>query len=316
MLGCLELTKRFGKRVAVDAVDLSVAQGEAYGLLGPNGAGKTTLVSMVCGLLRPDGGRITIAGRDASSAPRAARAHLGFVPQEVALYPELTARENLRFFGELYGLHGGALRHRVERALEIVQLRDRGGERIGAFSGGMRRRTNIAAALLHEPRLLVLDEPTVGVDPQSRNAILETLENLLDEGVAVLYASHHFDEVERLCDRVGILDGGQIRAEGPTDELLRGANGRQLVEATVASTGGRPEAAGSRFATALSRRRCVGDIAVVDRMVRFTLDGTMDGVELLARVAPTAKVALTNVHITPPDLESVFLELTGRALRE
>ena len=316
VLRCTNLTKRFGDRIAVDGVDLEVRAGEAYGLLGPNGAGKTTLVSMICGLLRPDHGCIAIAGHDSGGAPRAARFHLGFVPQELALYPELTARENLSFFGELYGLHGTGRRARVEAALDIVQLRERADERISTFSGGMRRRTNIAAALLHDPQLLVLDEPTVGVDPQSRNAILETLARLLESEVAILYASHHFDEVERLCHRVGILDQGRLRAEGPTQDLLHGANGRQLVEATVTSTGGRPDAARSRFASALRRRRGVHDIDVGERAVRFSLDGTIDGIELLALVAPTAKVALSDVHITPPDLESVFLELTGRALRE
>ena len=219
VLQCAGLTKRFDGRVAVDDVSLEVAAGECYGLLGPNGAGKTTTIAMVCGLLAADAGEVRVDGHRIDPRAVAARAAIGYVPQEVALYPYLTARENLRFFGRLYGLRGRELHARVDDALEVVALTDRAGDRIETYSGGMKRRANIAAGLLHRPELLVFDEPTVGVDPQSRNAILETVGALTSEGLAVLYASHYMEEVERLCDRVGILDRGRLVAEGTRPEL-------------------------------------------------------------------------------------------------
>ena len=208
VLSCDGLRKTFGDRVAVDDVGFSIAAGETYGLLGPNGAGKTTTISMICGLLNRDAGRVTLQGRALDTDTVDVKAAIGFVPQEIAIYPDLTARENLRFFGKLYGLSGRELDARIDRILDTIGLADRGDERTDAFSGGMKRRLNIGLGMLNDPILLVLDEPTVGVDPQSRNAILDSVEALACEGMAVLYTTHYMEEAERLCDRVGILDEG------------------------------------------------------------------------------------------------------------
>ena len=220
VLVCRGLLKRYDRRVAVDDVGFHILAGERYGLLGPNGAGKTTTISMVCGLLRPDAGDVTVAGARVDPGATAAKAAIGYVPQEIALYPDLTGRENLRFFARLYGLRGAVRDERVAACLDLVGLADRADERVDKYSGGMQRRLNIAAGLLHEPRLLVLDEPTVGVDPQSRNAILESVEALGQSGLAVLYTTHYMEEAQRLCDRIGILDEGKLIAEGSPQELF------------------------------------------------------------------------------------------------
>ena len=308
-LVCRDLTKRFGGRVAVDGLSLEIAAGESYGLLGPNGAGKTTTISLVCGLLRPDGGEVVVAGHRLDGDELAAKAAIGYVPQEVALYPDMTARENLRFFGRLYGLSGSELARRIGAVLEIVGLTERADDRIGEYSGGMKRRANISAGLLHEPQLLVLDEPTVGVDPQSRNAIFESVEQLAVGGIAVLYASHYMEEVERLCARVGILDEGHLVAEGSHRDLLAtmAQSGRvELVasgnlEALAEACRALPSAEG---ATAVD-----GRVEVVGRDARSLLPRVLEA-------AGCVGVAVTSVEVVEPDLEAVFLHLTGKALRD
>ena len=220
VLAASHLGKRFADRVAVDDVSFEVAAGETYGLLGPNGAGKTTTIRLVCGLLRADSGEVLIAGQRVSTTATLAKRHVGYVPQDIALYPDLTARENLRFFGRLYGLHGKALSRRVGEVLDLVGLSERSRDRVESFSGGMKRRLNIGAGLLHEPTLLVLDEPTVGVDPQSRHAVMESVRAFGAAGMAVLYTTHYMEEAERLCDRVGIIDHGRLVSEGTRRELV------------------------------------------------------------------------------------------------
>src|SRR5437588_12975342 len=229
ILVCQGLAKRFGHRGAVDGVGFHIRSGERYGLLGPNGAGKTTTISMICGLLRADRGEVRVAGLPVDQQATTAKAAIGYVPQEIALYPDLTGRENLRFFARLYGLRGSRRDERVDACLELVGLSDRGDDLVDKYSGGMQRRLNIAAGLLHEPRLLVLDEPTVGVDPQSRHAILESVEALGTEGIAVLYTTHYMEEAQRLCDRIGILDEGKLIAEGTRAELVALIGGRDRV---------------------------------------------------------------------------------------
>src|SRR5690606_14930056 len=214
------LRKSFGDLVAVDGVGFHVESGETYGLLGPNGAGKTTTISMIAGLLAPDAGKVVLAGEEISVRSTRGRNRIGFVPQDLAIYPDLTCRENLVFFGRLYGLGGDLLKSRVDEVLEVIGLTDRADDLTKEFSGGMKRRLNIGIGLLHEPTLLILDEPTVGVDPQSRNAILTSVENLSSAGMAVLYTTHYMEEAERLCDRVGIIDEGTIKAEGTRRSLV------------------------------------------------------------------------------------------------
>ncbi|HEX2981703.1 MAG TPA: ABC transporter ATP-binding protein, partial [Anaerolineaceae bacterium] len=215
------LQKSFGPREAVAGISFSIAAGEIFGLLGPNGAGKSTTISMLAGLTSPTGGLIRMDGADLLGHSRQIKARLGLVPQELALYPTLTARDNLAFFGQIYGLRGKTLQQRIGEVLEIVQLSERAGEPIERFSGGMKRRINLAIGLLHHPDLLFLDEPTVGVDPQSRNAIFESIEALNQAGMTVIYTTHYMEEAERLCHRVAILDHGQIIALDTPANLIR-----------------------------------------------------------------------------------------------
>ena len=213
MLQLDRLSKRYGDRVAVNAISFSIAQGETVGLLGPNGAGKTTAISMISGITRPDGGEVSLGGVSLAQNANALKRHVGLVPQDLALYEELSASANLQLFGGLYGLGTAELQPRAKSALTLVGLADRDADRVKTFSGGMKRRLNIAGALLHDPDLILLDEPTVGVDPQSRNAIFENLEELKRRGKTLLYTTHYMEEAERLCDRVLILDHGQILAD-------------------------------------------------------------------------------------------------------
>lgn len=210
---------------AVDGIDFAVRRGEIFGLLGPNGAGKTTVISILCALLRPTSGSVTLCSQDTQRSPARLRSLFGLAPQEIALYPSLTARENLHYFGSLYGLSGRVLRRRIEECLALVGLSDRGGTRIDTFSGGMKRRANLAAAFLHSPRVLFLDEPTVGIDAQSRSLILENLKTLRDGGATIVYTTHYMEEAENLCERVAIMDRGKIVAEGSPRSLVAAMDG-------------------------------------------------------------------------------------------
>ena len=306
---CHELRKRFGARVAVNGVNFEVGAGECYGLLGPNGAGKTTTISMICGLLGADSGTVTVAGKPVTPAAIDAKAAIGYVPQEIALYPDLTAAENLRFFGALYGLGKQQLTDRVAAVLEVVGLSDRAGDRVASYSGGMQRRANIAAGLLHDPALLVLDEPTVGVDPQSRNAILESVEQLVAAGRSVLYTTHYMEEAERLCDRVGIIDEGRIIAEGTRRELVERIHGRDRIR--VAAAGDR-----DGLADRLRALDAVDEVAVTDEGVDVLLRDGRRHLPAVIAVAEDVRAEVTSVEVKEPDLEAVFLQLTGKALRD
>ena len=309
VLACRGLRKAYGERVAVDGVGFTIARAETYGLLGPNGAGKTTTISMVCGLLRRDAGEVTVAGRPMGPGSTDAKAAIGLVPQDVALYEDLSARENLLFFGRLQGLWRSALTARVAEVLDLVGLGDRADDRIGDYSGGMRRRANIAAGLLHRPHLLVLDEPTVGVDPQSRNAILESIETLGGEGLSVLYTTHYMEEAERLCDRIGIIDEGRLVAEGTRRELIA----RLGVGDRVDVTGTGDLAA---FADACA---ALPGTDGVDRRDGGVAIRVAEGGRALAGIVAAAErtgVAIAGIELVEPDLEDVFLGLTGKALRD
>lgn len=238
LLECRNLVRRYGSKTVVDDVSFSIAPGETYGLLGPNGAGKTTTISMICGLVRPDSGSVEVSGRDVTALTEV-KSEIGLVPQDIALYPDLTTRENLAFFGRLQGLDRRRLRERIDVVLDVVGLTEKADDRVDTYSGGMKRRANIAVGLLHEPRLLILDEPTVGVDPQSRNAILDAIEVLGAGGLAVLYTTHYMEEAERLCDRIGIIDGGHLIAEGTTSELISHVDGVDDLEGLFLALTGR-----------------------------------------------------------------------------
>ncbi|MER6185899.1 ABC transporter ATP-binding protein [Streptomyces sp. NPDC001652] len=312
VLACARLVRRFGDRTAVDDVSLAIAPGETYGLLGPNGAGKTTTIRLVCGLLRPDAGTVFVAGRRVSTAAGPAKRLIGFVPQDVALYPDLSVRENLRFFGRLYRLPRRPLERRVDEVLELVDLTGRAGDRVDSLSGGMRRRLNIGAGLVHAPTLLVLDEPTVGVDPQSRHAILESVTRFGEEGMAVLYTTHYMEEAERLCDRVGIIDRGRLVAEGSPRELVSLVKERDRVRLTAVGDLAAYAQACRRFTRVEGAAR-TGDhgdvVEVVVKDARSLLPELLD-------LAHELDVDIRSVEIDEPDLEAVFLQLTGTALRE
>jgi ABC-2 type transport system ATP-binding protein len=309
LLDCRNLRKTFGDLVAVDSLTLHIAEGETYGLLGPNGAGKTTSISMISGLLEKDAGEVLIDGVPLTTTSVEAKAAIGLVPQDLAIYPDLTARENLRFFARLYGMSGKEAKKRIGEVLDIIGLSERADDMAKEYSGGMQRRLNIGIGLLHRPRLLVLDEPTVGVDPQSRNAILESVARLSDEGIGVLYTTHYMEEAERLCDRVGIIDLGELRAEGTRHELVGLVGEHDRVQLTA--TGDLDRAV-----------KATGDIgAIREASIR---DGGIDlivdqarGVlpDILAKVT-SAGISVRSVEVKEPDLEAVFLHITGKGLRD
>ena len=309
ILECAELRKSFGDFMAVYGVGFRIAQGETYGLLGPNGAGKTTTISMVVGILKSDGGTVLVEGEPVTTTTPGSKSAIGFVPQDLAIYPDLSAKENLRFFGKLQGLSGSVLAERVATVLEIIGLTDRAQDRAETFSGGMKRRLNIGIGLLHEPRLLILDEPTVGVDPQSRNAILENIERLSAEGMAVLYTTHYMEEAERLCDRVGIIDSGQLQAEGTRRELVAMVGGRDRMRFSVAGDA-------MLAASAARAVRGVDEVSHGAGAIELMVEDARSVLPDALRAITDDGIAVTGVEVTEPDLEAVFLHLTGKALRD
>jgi ABC-2 type transport system ATP-binding protein len=304
------LSKAFGELQAVVDLSFEVAPGETFGLLGPNGAGKTTTISMICGLLDPDAGSVTIEGIPIRPGSTTGRELIGYVPQELALYPDISGRDNLAFFGRLYGLRGAAARDRIDDVLEVVGLTERGGDKVEHYSGGMQRRLNIAAGLLHRPRLLILDEPTVGIDPQSRNAILEAVAALGEQGMSVLYTTHYMEEAERLCRRVGIVDHGRLLALGTRRELVAMVDQHDQIEITVA---GDPAAA----VRALESEPGVLDVTTIGERSLTCMVATAS--EALSRVITrlvSSGAVVRDVRVVEPSLDSVFLHITGTALRD
>jgi len=304
-----DLVKRFGDFTAVDGVSFSIAEGEVFGLLGPNGAGKTTTISMISCLLSPDGGDVTVAGHSVLRDATAVKRELGVVPQEVALYPTLSAGENLAFWGRMYGLSGAELKDAVAGALALAGLEDRSKERVEKYSGGMKRRINIAAGVLHKPRVLLMDEPTVGIDPQSRNHILETVKELNKSGMTVLYTSHYMEEVEFLCDRIAIMDHGKIIAMGTLNELRDVVGGMDVVAVGVSGVSD----------AVLEAVRAIEGVESADRTdetmeVLTRSSGSILG--KLVAVLESEGAHVMSVTVTEPNLESVFLHLTGKSLRD
>ena len=297
------LVKRFGQVTAVDGITLELRPGECLGLLGPNGAGKSTLIRSIVGRVVPDAGSITVFGGRADSAM--ARKALGWVPQELALYPRLTCRENLQSFGRYHALSGPSLEQAVAQCLNWATLTDRAGELVKHLSGGMKRRLNMAAGLIHEPKLILMDEPTAGVDPQSRNHIFEMIEKLRDGGMSIIYTTHYMEEAERLCDRVAIVDHGHIIALGTNAELVQNAFGaRSQVLARFAG-------ASESIAVWVAQRGG----RTVDGTAQFTIEHPTEIAGLLEDSAK-AGLELLDVSLRKPNLESVFLHLTGRELRD
>jgi ABC-2 type transport system ATP-binding protein len=277
--------------VAVDDVSIDLRPGEVFGLLGPNGAGKSTTIGMAVGLIRPDSGQAHFEGHGPTSDP-AVRARIGVAPQALALYDELSGAENLHFFGSVFGLRGERLRARVDAVLEMVGLTPRRRDRVGAYSGGMKRRLNLAAAMIHDPPLLLLDEPTAGVDPQSRNNILDLVVELKGQGRTIVYTTHYMEEAQRLCDRVAIMDKGKVLAEGPVEALINAHGGESIV--TIESLAGETRVTTADPVGELARRLASSDPSTTG----------------------AGRGAITGVRVDRPNLEAVFLHLTGRRLRD
>ncbi len=307
LLRIVELRKRYGPAMALDGVSFEVQAGELFGLLGPNGAGKTTLLSIVSCLLEPTSGEAFILGQKASTRDRQLRRTIGIVPQETAVYSELNARENLTFFGSLYGLSGQKLHQRVEHVLAAVGLSDRAGQRVDKFSGGMKRRLNLGAALIHEPQLLLLDEPTTGVDPQSRNHIFEEVRRLAAAGVGIVYTSHYIEEVQSLCSRVGIIDHGRLIACDDLDTMLQKIDG--VIRFRV------PRAT----AVLEERVRAIPGVHLngqAGEAMELECRDVKSALMRLIAVLNELQIELVSLETIEPNLERVFLHLTGRALRD
>lgn len=310
MLQVNDLHKKFKTTIAVNGVNLYLDEGESVGLLGPNGAGKSTTISMISTLLTPTSGEIRFKGADVLKKPDAIRPVLGVVPQEIALYEELTAFENMYFFGKTYGLTGEKLKNKIAEVLELVGLTDRKKDRIKNYSGGMKRRINMAVSLMHEPELLIMDEPTVGIDPQSRSHILEMVRELnRKKGMSILYTSHYMDEVEKLCDRVYIMDHGQIIASGTKEELksILSSEDTILIEAAQ-----KPE----QFISQLSEHPLIQQVVEVEQGYKVIVSKGDDLFADIFEIANASQVKVKGVHVQTPTLEDVFLHLTGRKLRD
>jgi ABC-2 type transport system ATP-binding protein len=309
MLAATGLHKRYGTLVAVEDVSFEARPGEMVGLLGPNGAGKTTTVSMIAGLLTPDAGEVRVDGELVRGETDPVKRRMGFVPQDVALHDELSASENLALFGALYGIRGGALRDAMGRAFEIAGLADRARDRVGTFSGGMKRRLNLASALLHDPQILLLDEPTVGVDPQSRNAIFANLEVLKAQGKTLVYTTHYMEEAERLCDRIIIVDHGKVIANDTLDAVRRLVPGVNVLELDIDNPGK------GDWADALRQVDGVEAVACEGGTLRVTVRDLLDISPRVLLWLRDGGYRCSHIASQRADLETVFLTLTGRSVR-
>ncbi|MGE6377641.1 ABC transporter ATP-binding protein [Peribacillus muralis] len=311
MLEVRGIKKSFGKKVVVGGVSFSVKKGESFGLLGPNGAGKSTTIAMLCGLLPYEEGEILIDGLSVKKSPRHVKKKIGIVPQEIALYHSMSAIDNLLFWGRMYGLTRTKAKKRAEVVLEIVGLQDRAKHKIETFSGGMKRRINIGAALMHEPELLIMDEPTVGIDPQSRNHILETVKKLNADGMTVIYTSHYMEEVEYICDRICIVDEGKIIALGRKEELFGSLKDGVVITLHVNSLEG-------NWVKDLEQIACVDKVIANAEKNSLEIVGNNHAniVSDIISCAVKANVKVSSFERKEPNLESLFLQLTGRSLRD
>lgn len=311
MLEVRNLVKKYGEKLAVDDISFDIREGEIFSLLGPNGAGKTTTISILSTLFSPSAGDASILGYSVTKNPMEVKRLIGVVPQEIALYDGMTALENLNFWGEMYGLSGGALKTRVKELLEQIGLADRAKERIKTYSGGMKRRVNIAVGLMHKPRLLFMDEPTVGIDPQSRRAILDSVKALNKEGMTILYTTHYMEEAQELSDRVGIIDHGKLIALGTQSELTAKVG---EMDTLILHLGENEDP--EHLAEALKTLNGVLQANPSDHTVALV---TPSAEELLAPVVSRANelgIKIHSIDMREPNLEAVFLHLTGRALRD
>lgn len=304
-----QLTKKFGDYAAVDQMSLAIKEGEIFGFLGANGAGKSTAINMIAGLIKPTGGDILILGKHIFKHSKFTKMNIGIVPQDLAIYEELTAYENVRFFAGLYGLRGAALQERVEEALSFVGLSDKHKNLPKHFSGGMKRRLNIACALAHRPKLIIMDEPTVGIDPQSRNYILQSVKKLNEMGCTIIYTSHYMEEVEEICSRIAIIDHGKVIAEGSKEQLTSIITDTKDVVIEVSSARGIniddiKELPGVRAAQ------------MEENSIKISSDTGVNNLNRLIRFFIDKGIEIRSLKEQAPNLETVFLTLTGRSLRD
>ena len=303
------LSKRFGDLEAVKDVTFEAHAGEVFSLLGPNGAGKSTTISMLSGLSQPTSGDAFVMGNSVLSQPLAAKAALGVVPQDVTLYPDLSARENLVFWGKMYGLRGRLLQERVAEVLEVIGLSERQRDRVNTFSGGMKRRVNIGVALLHKPAVVIMDEPTVGIDPQSRRHILDNVKELNRAGMTVLYTTHYMEEAEELSDHIAIMDQGRLIAAGTYKELIALVGEQTRIDLGLNCESG-------RLVSAWQQVEGVSQISGLDGLITVLVDDSNLVLPRLFEIANSQDVRILSVDIQEPNLEAVFLHLTGKALRD
>lgn len=309
LLNIKELTKKFGDFTAVDNISLAIYEGEIYGLLGPNGAGKSTTINIISGLLSADKGSIEFIDKDIRKHSNEVKRNIGIVPQDIAIYEDLTAFENVSFFASLYGLKGNELKEKAREALEFVSLTDKAKEFPKGFSGGMKRRLNIACAIAHRPKLIIMDEPTVGIDPQSRNHILQSVKKLNSLGCTIIYTSHYMEEVEEICTKVGIIDHGKVIAEGTKEELKGLITDKSVVSLTLNSISN------------ISEEEIMGingvfSVELEDNKVKVSSHKETNNLDKLILYFTSKKIGIKNVESKTPDLETVFLTLTGRKLRD
>jgi ABC-2 type transport system ATP-binding protein len=303
------LTKKFGDFIAVDNMSLSIAEGEIFGYLGANGAGKSTTINMIASLIRSNEGSIDILGMNIKKHSRFVKMNIGIVPQDLAIYEDLTAYENVKFFAGLYGLRGNTLQERVEEALEFVGLQDKHKSYPKNFSGGMKRRLNIACAIAHRPKLIIMDEPTVGIDPQSRNYILNSVRKLNQMGCTIIYTSHYMEEVEEICSRIAIIDHGKIIAEGTKEQLKSIITNTKDIWIEVKSTEHINE-------ELLKEINGVESVQFEENMIKINSASSVNNLNRIIEYFMNHQIEIRSLHEKAPNLETVFLTLTGRSLRD
>ncbi len=307
MISVQNLSKKFGNTEALKGISFEIKSGEFFGLLGPNGAGKTTTISIMSTILEPDGGSVNIAGFDLMKDPTACKKTIGVVPQEIALYNELSAWDNLLFWGSLYGVSKADLVSRADETLKLFGLSDRKNDKVKTYSGGMKRRINIASALLHQPKVLFMDEPTVGIDPQSRNLIFEVVEKLHKEGMTIVYTTHYMEEAERFCDRIGIIDNGKIIAQGTLQELKSSSTMKETIVVSFAN-----------LSDAVLQKITAGwkELKRIENSIHFYSSNVRNDLSKIILNCSDAGLDVSNIDIQKVNLESIFLDLTGKQLRD
>jgi len=303
------LIKRYDNMLAIDNLSLDIREGDIFGLLGPNGAGKSTLINPMLGLTKVDSGSIKIFGKDIKEHEMYVKKNIGIVPQEIALYEDLTAYENLMFFGRLYGLRGKGLKEAVESAFEFTAIEGRKNEIVKQYSGGMQRRLNIACAIVHKPKLVIMDEPTVGIDPQSRNQILNSIKRLRDNGATIIYTSHYMEEVESICNDVAIIDKGRVIAKGSKEELKDFVYTEEKIIIRVS-------AVSFTLVNNIKAIKGIKECEVEENLLNITSEKNEVGISSILTIIEQSGVEILSVNIEKPTLESVFITLTGRKIRD